>query len=181
MLKKAVIDIDNTLWHFCDVLYDQLRVKNPAVPAPEHWVNWDFWIQYFSEEDFWTAINQIHLNQDNDAHLPYNEAGEFLATLKNHNYHIVIASHRTEESYPQTKRWLSKHNLIFDSLHLSYDKIVLFDDTCHIVIDDSPYVLEKAIEKGIKVSGLSFPWNKTSQNNSLKLFNNLNGVLSFIL
>jgi len=181
MLKRAVIDIDNTLWHFCDVLYEQLRVNNPSVPSPDRWVNWDFWIHYCTEDEFWAAINRIHLNQDDDAHLPYDGAGEFLETLKNHNFHIVIASHRTTESYTQTKRWLRKHDLIFDELHCSSDKTVLFDEACNIVIDDSPYVLEKAIERGIKVCGLSFPWNKTSHNNGLKLFNNLNGVLNLIL
>lgn len=46
---------------------------------------------------------------------------------------------------------------------------------------DPPLVLWNKFEKGIKVAGLSFPWNKTSQNNGLKLFNNLNEVLDFIL
>jgi hypothetical protein len=181
MHKKAIVDIDNTLWHFCNVLHEQLKQNNLSVPNPELWVNWDFWMHYFSEEDFWAAINRIHLNQDDDAHLPYDGAGEFLETLKNHSFHVVIASHRTTESYIQTKRWLRKHDLIFDELHCSPDKTVLFDETCTIVIDDSPYVLEKALEKGIKASGLSFPWNKATQNNSLKLFSNLNEVLDFIL
>jgi hypothetical protein len=181
MLKKAVIDIDNTLWHFCDVLYEQLKAINQAMPSPAHWTHWDFWMHYCSEDKFFAAINHVHLNQDDDRHLPYEEAKEFLETLREHDFYIVIASHRTTESYTQTKRWLSKYDLIFDELHLSSDKTALFNETCHIVIDDSPFVLEKAIEKGIKVSGLSFPWNKASQNNGLKLFNNLNEVLDFIL
>jgi len=29
--KKAVIDIDNTLWHFCDVLFERLQKINEAI------------------------------------------------------------------------------------------------------------------------------------------------------
>lgn len=181
MLKKAVIDIDNTLWHFCDILYEQLKVIDPAVPGPDHWVDWDFWMRYCSEDEFWAAINRIHLNQDDDAHLPYGEAGEFLETLKNNNFHIVIASHRTTESYIQTKRWLIKYDLIFDELHCTSDKTLLFDEFCHIVVDDSPFVLEKASEKGIKASGLVFPWNRASMQNGFQLFTNLNEILRHLL
>jgi uncharacterized HAD superfamily protein len=181
MYKKAVIDIDNTLWHFCGVLYEELKANNSSIPNPNEWVDWDFWINYCSENEFWGAINQIHLNQDHDEHLPYPEAKEFLLQMKKQNYHIVIASHRITDSYIQTKRWLRKHGMIFDELHCTPDKTVLFDNTCAIVIDDSPFILEKAIERGIKVSGLSFPWNKISQNNGIKLFSNLNEVLGFIL
>jgi hypothetical protein len=28
MRKKAIVDIDNTLWHFCDALYEELRKIN---------------------------------------------------------------------------------------------------------------------------------------------------------
>jgi len=40
--KKAVIDIDNTLWHFCDVIYERLKKINSAMPTPDDWVEWDF-------------------------------------------------------------------------------------------------------------------------------------------
>lgn len=181
MLKKAIIDIDNTLWHFCGVLYEQLKTIAPAVPAPDHWVNWYFWMHYCSEDEFWAAINRIHLNQDDDAYMPYDEAGEFLGILKDHDFHITIASHRTAESFIQTKRWLRKHDLIFDELHCSPDKTLLFDESCFIVVDDSPFVLEKAVEKGVMASGLMFPWNRNNSNNGYRLFKTLNEVLGHIL
>ncbi len=181
MLKKAVIDIDNTLWHFCDVLYEELKKINVAIPPPDCWISWDFWMDYCSKEEFMTAIHHIQLNQDVDSHLPYSEAKSFLETLKDNDFHIVIASHRIPESLNQTKKWLLKHDLIFDELHLSYDKTVLFDETCHIVVDDAPFTLEKATEKGILASGLLFPWNRDHGNNGFKLFNNLDEVLRHVL
>ena len=156
-MKKAIIDIDNTLWHFCDVLYERLRKINKAIPGPHKWVEWDFWEEYCSKEDFIKAIDEIHLDQDNKKHIPYSESRDFLKTLKEHNFYIVIASHRTPESIEQTHRWLIKHDLMFDEIYLSHDKTVLFEEGCHIVVDDAPYILEKAAEKGAIASGLMFP------------------------
>jgi len=179
--KKAIVDIDNTLWHFCDVLYERLKKINETMPPPDYWVEWDFWENYCSKEEFICAIQDIQLNQDDERHLPYPEAKDFLATLKEHNFHIIIASHRTPESIEQTHRWLVKHELAFDEVHLSYDKTVLFDQSCDIVVDDSPHILEKAAEKGIIATGLLFPWNKLYSENGYILFNSLDDILRFIL
>jgi len=180
-MKKAVIDVDNTLWHFCDVLYERLKRINVSTPTPDGWTDWEFWERYCSEEDFLRVIEDIHLNQDDDEHLPYPEAREFLATLKKHDFYLIVASHRTPESREQTQRWLAKHDLVFDELHLSHDKTVLFEEGCHVVVDDAPYVLEKAVEKRIIASGLVFPWNKSNINNGYRLFSSLNEVLEYIL
>ena len=99
-MKKAVIDIDNTLWHFCDVLYERLRKINKAIPGPDNWVEWDFWEEYCSKEDFIKAIDEIHLNQDNERYLPYSESRDFLKTLKEHNFYIVVANKRKGKCPP---------------------------------------------------------------------------------
>lgn len=179
--KKTIIDIDNTLWHFCDALYERLKEINRAMPSPCHWVEWDFWEDYCSKEEFLNTIEDIHLNQDDDRHLPYHEARNFLATLKSHNFHIIIASHRSPNSIEQTSRWLIKHQLIFDEIHLSYDKTILIDSTCHAVVDDAPHILENAADKGVTASGLLFPWNKNHNNNGYQLFHSLNDILRYIL
>jgi hypothetical protein len=181
MQRKAVIDIDNTLWHFCDALHKELKKINSSMPSPDQWVEWDFWTNYFSEDEFMEAIHRIQLNQDNDSHLPYSEAQNFLCTLKDNSFHLVIASHRKPESQVQTEKWLKRHDLVFDDLHLSFDKTVLFDETCHLVVDDSPYTLQKAAEQGIFATGLIFPWNRGHWNNGYKLFDNLNKVLRHVL
>jgi hypothetical protein len=179
--KKAIVDIDNTLWHFCDFLYERLKKINETMPSPDYWIDWDFWEDYCSKEEFIRAIQDIQLNQDDERHLPYPEARDFLATLREHNFHIVIASHRTPASREQTHGWLVQHGLAFDEVHLSYDKTVLFDQSCDIVVDDSPHVLEKAVEKGIMAAGLRFPWNRHCTNNGYTLLENLNEILSHIL
>ncbi|MCX7914663.1 MAG: hypothetical protein N2511_08800, partial [Thermodesulfovibrionales bacterium] len=127
------------------------------MPTQDNWHSWDFWKHYLRAEDFYKVINKIHLKQD--VFGVYPDAGDFIKELKARNYKIIIASHREEQSRISTINWLLKHNLLFDELHLSYDKTVLFK-CCTIVIDDSPHVLEKAQKLNIIATGLEFPWNK---------------------
>jgi len=42
MIKKAIVDIDNTLWQFCDVFYEELKKINKDFPTTENWTHWDF-------------------------------------------------------------------------------------------------------------------------------------------
>ncbi|HXX79930.1 MAG TPA: hypothetical protein VEI46_00135, partial [Thermodesulfovibrionales bacterium] len=74
----------------------------------------------------------------------------------------------------------ARHGLAYDELHLSSDKTTLFART-DVVVDDSPYTLEKALESGVLGTGLLFPWNKPCADNGFRLFRNLNEVLQYIL
>jgi len=162
-------------------MYDRLKKINPDIPTPMQWNQWDFYEPYCSEEQFLAVINDIHQNQDHDDHIPYPEAGNFLETLKERDYYIIIASHRSPVFTVQTERWLQKHGLLYDDLHLSHHKTELFDMSTAVVVDDSPQVLEKAVENGSLATGLSFPWNRAFSGNGFRLCDNLNGVLDCIL
>jgi hypothetical protein len=179
--KKAVVDIDNTLWHFCDALYQELKIVNKDFPAPETWTDWDLWEGYCSEDDFLKAVNAVHLNQHSEQYLPYPEAEDFLIALKEHHYHITIASHRSPDYRRQTETWLKNNRLVYDELHLSFNKTRLFAAAPDLVVDDSPQVLEKAAEYGLRATGLLFPWNQAYANNGFTLFNNLNEILIYVL
>jgi hypothetical protein len=181
MSKTAIVDIDNTLWHFCDALYVELSKANKAFPTPDNWTCWDLWEGYCTKDDFFRAVNAIHFNQDSDTYLPYPEAKGFLSSLKENGYHITIASHRSPAYRGQTERWLDQHALVYDELHLSFNKTLLFDTLTSVVVDDAPQVLEKAVESGAMATGLLFSWNRTYANNGFRLFNNLDDVLSHIL
>jgi hypothetical protein len=179
--KRAIVDIDNTLWHFCDAFYEELKKINRNFPTPDSWTHWDLWEGYCSEYDFYEAVNAIHSNQHSDSYLPYPEAKDFLIALKERDYHITIASHRSPDYRKQTIKWLETHGLVYDELHLSFQKTQLFTESTDVVVDDSPHVLEKALEKGVMATGLLFPWNQECADNGFKLFNNLNEILRYIL
>ena len=181
MNKTAIIDIDNTLWQFCDAFYEDLRKINPNFPHPENWKNWDIWEGYCTEQDFYNAVNAIHQNQDSPKFQPYPEARDFLSGLKQNNYHITIASHRSAEYMGQTVRWLKKHGLVYDEIHLSHHKTTLFNDSTDVVVDDAPQVLEKAVESGALATGLLFPWNSAYRDNGFRLYSNLSQILDVIL
>jgi hypothetical protein len=178
--KIAIIDIDNTLWQFSDAFYRELKNINADFPAPDRWCTYDIWEGYCSVEDFMTAINTIHHHQNSDRYQPYPESRDFLSSLREQGFHIIIASHRTPETRQPTERWLARHGLRYDELHLSLDKTVLFPKA-DIVVDDSPLTLEKAIESGALGAGLQFPWNRAYASNGFRLFQNLHEVLDYIL
>lgn len=180
MSRTAIIDIDNTLWQFSDAFYQELRKTNRNVPTPDQWTDYDTLGAYCSVEEFVAAIQAIHHNQDSDLYQPYPEARGFLSALRDHGFHVIIASHRTPATRPPTERWLARHGLVHDALHLSLDKTVLFPGA-DIVVDDSPLTLEKAIECGIRAAGLSFPWNRSCANNGFRLFHDLDEVLDYLL
>jgi hypothetical protein len=107
---------------------------------------------------------------------PYPGAPVFLSSLKDMGLHIIIASHREKGTLDATARWLRANKLLFDEIHLSYDKTALFDD-CWCVIDDSPFTLQKAERAGILGAGLKMPWNETGD---FFLFDDLKEVLQFL-
>jgi hypothetical protein len=178
--KIAIIDIDNTLWQFSDAFYLKLKKINKNFPTPDHWCRYDIWEGYCSIEDFIVAINSIHNNQDDDQYQPYPESQDFLSSLKDHGFHIILASHRVPTTKHPTERWLNRHRLPYDELHLSLNKTVLFPKA-DVVVDDSPLTLEKAIECGALGAGLLFPWNKAYVSNGFRLFQNLDEVLDYII
>ena len=181
MTKTAFVDIDNTLWQFCDVFYEELRQINPAFPSIENWTHWDLWEGYCTKQDFYKVVNNIHSRQDSDDYRPYPEAGPFLSALKEQGYHITIASHRSPEFMTQTERWLKKHGLFYDDIHLSYRKTMIISSETGVVVDDAPVVLEAAVDKGVFATGLLFPWNRAYSNNGFRLCSNLDEVLDGII
>ena len=178
-MSLAIIDIDNTLWQFCDAFYGELKKVNSAFPTVEQRDTWDFFAGYCTEEQFLAAVDAVHVKQDSDEHQPYPEAKGFLRSLKEQGYRIVIASHRRKEMQGPTERWLKKHELVYDGLHLSFDKAVLFDKAA-VVVDDAPQTLEKAVAIGAVGAGLLFPWNRSSSGNGFGLFGNLDEVMVYI-
>src|SRR5512140_3286519 len=171
-MKIAVVDIDNTLWQFCDAFYEELRKLNAAFPRVAQWTTWSFFEGYCTEEQFMAAVDAVHCRQDSDQYRPYPEAKGFLRSLREEGYRVVIASHRRVEMQGPTERWLKKHELQYDDLHLSFDKTVLFENAA-VVVDDAPHTLEKAVALRAIGAGLLFPWNRNYAGNGFGLFNNL--------
>lgn len=173
-MRKLIVDIDNTLWDLAPVLYERMRKVSPALSPPSEWHEFELWKKYVSPKIFYDLVRDIHMDQG--MFTPYRDAGPFLTSLKEIGFHIIIASHRVKETLNATARWLQAHNLVFDEIHLSYDKTVLFD-TCWGIVDDSPFILYKAKAAGIVGVGLEMPWNK---HEDYPLFANLAEILQYL-
>jgi FMN phosphatase YigB (HAD superfamily) len=173
-VKKIIVDIDNTLWDFASVFYERIRKVNPDFSPPEGWHTFDFWKAYISPKQFYKIIRDIHMDQYRFS--PYPLAEQFLLSLKENSFYIIIASHREKGTFDVTARWLNQNNLIFDELHISYDKTILFKE-CLAIVDDSPITLEKAAKAGIIGVGLRMPWNERED---YILFDNLTEVLQYL-
>ncbi|MDA8125224.1 MAG: hypothetical protein M0009_08570 [Deltaproteobacteria bacterium] len=180
MSKTAIVDIDNTLWQFSDAFYRELKKINEHFPSPADWRRYDIWEGYCSLATFREAIGRVHHDQDSDRHQPYPEARAFLRSLRAQGFYVIIASHRSPETLPPTEKWLMRHGLDYDELHLSFDKTVLFSRAA-VVVDDSPATLEKAVAGGVLGTGLLFPWNRACAGNGFRLFENLDEVRDYIL
>jgi hypothetical protein len=180
MKKTAIIDIDNTLWQFCDAFYLELKKINANFPTPDKWSVFNFYEDYCTDEEFFAAISAVHNKQDSDQYQPYPEARPFLSSLREQGFDIIIASHRKSDTRPQTERWLARHELPYDELNLSFDKTALFD-RADVLVDDSPQTLDKAVKSGVLAAGLLFPWNRAYASNGVGLFQDLNGVLEYIM
>jgi hypothetical protein len=171
---KCIVDIDNTFWPFAPVLYRCLREISPAILPIEKWGAWRFWGKEMDTETFYGVLKKIHMMQEEFA--PYDDAKQFLRSLKEMGFRVLIASHREREAYGPTARWLMKYELAFDELHIVKDKSILFEGAFGIV-DDSPITLAKAKGAGLVTTGLLFPWNEGL---GYTLFESLPEVLTYI-
>jgi hypothetical protein len=173
-MKKIIVDIDNTLWNLAPVFFKYLKRYNPEIPVEDLERVERRLKGYIPREDLLEVLKEIHMRQDE--FVPFPEAREFLSSLRDMGFYIIIASLRDEEARGATERWLKNHDLTYDELHLSDDKSVLFGDAWGI-IDDSIWTLDKAAQTGIVRTGLLNVWNA---NRGHPLFPSLKEVLAYL-
>ena len=173
-MEKIIVDVDNTLWDLAPVLYERMREVSPDLPPAAQWREWDFWRSYIKPQAIYSILDAIHMEQERFR--PFDDAGEFLSGLKEMGFSIIVASHRRQEALDPAERWLRMNGLVYDEIHLSYDKTVLFHD-CWGVVDGSPETLNKARDAGIVRAGLRNPWNEAEDH---PLFENLGQITEYL-
>ncbi len=174
VIKRIIVDIDNTLWDLAPELWERLHEIYPDLPQRS---DPDRWAKFAEEVDrhlVYKILRDIHLMQD--SFIPYPESAWFLHSLREKGCYVIIASHRLPETMEPTLTWLRKYDLVYDELYLSFDKSVLFADCC-AVVDDSPLILDKAAKFGIVRAGLVNEWNARSGH---PLFRTLREILGYL-
>jgi len=176
---KAVIDVDNTLCEYSFVLYDELNKINEEIPLPIDWNDWNFYKGIITDKEFYKAADLAQNRIMECNAVP--GAKEFLAALSNLGFEIVIASHRQNESKLLLEKWLMKNEMKYDSIHISFDKTVLFDDnSVHLVVEDSPIIIKEACKRGIKTIGIRRPWNKHLEEQNLFMINDYTILFPYV-
>jgi hypothetical protein len=72
-----------------------------------------------------------------------------------------VTSHRQDRCHAATAQWLERIGLEHDELYCSFDKVSrCVELNIDVLIDDSPYNLQQAIEAGIRAATIQHPWNE---------------------
>lgn len=176
--QLAVVDVDSTLCDFSSVLYQELCRIDPASPNPSNWIEWDFWEPIMSKNEFYLAVEKAQKRLSETPMIP--GANEAVKTLYK-NYFVTISSHRSQKQISVLDKWLFGNGIPYDKIHLTYDKTELFGETgMRVVIDDSPIVLQAALDNDLVALGLRYPWNASMDEHGALLFDSMFDVAQYM-
>lgn len=152
------IDIDSTLhdyWPcFASIAQDRFGVSLPY----ESQKTWG--IAQLRKEQLRWCIEQTHTETHVLSAQPYPGAVEIVNRWSAMGHSVHIASHRSTDTRPHTEQWLADIGLKYDELHCTDAKVPLLADLgAGLLIDDSPYNLEGALEHGMRAATIRHPWN----------------------
>lgn len=173
----AIVDVDNILHPFHDHLYKLLKEVSADIPDWRLWNTWDFYRNYITKKSFYRICDSLHAAQESLP--PYNES-KYLLNYLYDRYYVIIASHRQETNKIYLINWLDKYKLRFDDIYCGSDKTRLFNNDVSLVIDDSPIVLQAAIDLELDWCGLLYPWNEDiNKRYKNRLFKNLKELIRY--
>jgi len=155
---RIAIDIDSTLHHYWDVL-SEISLRRFGVELPyEEQFTWG--ITRLRDDQLALCIEESHSDEKILAGRPYAGAVEAIRGWSRHGHFIHVTSHRAACCAPATARWLDEMGVPVDDLCCSYDKISrCVEIEIDLLIDDSPFNLAAAIERGIATATIVHPWN----------------------
>jgi uncharacterized HAD superfamily protein len=156
---RIAIDIDSTLHHYWDQLAAFAR-KRFGVDLPyENQVTWQ--IERLKPEQIAACVRWTHESEQIQAATPYPGAVEALARWHDAGHFIHITSHRDTGAHDATTAWLDAHDVPYDELYCSYDKVSkCVEIGIDVLIDDSPVNLQRALDQGIAAATIAHPWNR---------------------
>jgi uncharacterized HAD superfamily protein len=157
--KRIAIDIDSTLHHYWDVLSAAAR-KRFGIDLPyDEQHTWG--VTRLKEHQFLVCVAETHCERAILAGKPYPGAVETVNGWHEDGHFIHVTSHRTGAALEATDRWLHAIGLQFDDLRCDAGKVGRCQELgIDLLIDDSPLVLEQAIDAGIQVATIVHPWNR---------------------
>lgn len=158
-MARIAIDIDSTLHHYWDLFRSVVNERFGVDLAYEQQTDWG--ISRLQKEQLQEAVRETHSDENIAAAEPYPGAAEAVRAWHADGHWIHVTSHRADGCAPATARWLEEHDIPFDDLHCSWDKITRCVELgIDVLVDDSPVNLGRAREHGILGATLWHPWNQ---------------------
>jgi uncharacterized protein len=152
------LDIDSTLHHYWDLL-DRISQDRFGVELPyETQETWG--ITLLERDQLVACVEESHNDENVLGAEPYPGAVETVKAWSKQGHWIHVTSHRSNNAREATEAWLEKIGMPYDDLHCSYDKVTRCKELgVHVLVDDSPVNLERAIEEGMLGATIIHPWN----------------------
>ncbi len=157
-MARIAIDIDSTLHHYWDLL-ERIAKERYGIALPyaeQH--GWG--ITVLEQDQVAACIAETHSEENILGAEPYPGAVETVKAWSEDGHWIHVTSHRAEQTYEPTARWLAAIGLPYDDLHCSYDKISRCVELgIDVLVDDSPVNIAGAREHDILAASIEHPWN----------------------
>jgi len=178
MKSIAIVDVDETLFGFNDALRECALSHGYPFPTMKECTHWNAIYDFIPKDEVIKLFDHIHEHQCD--YPPFPDAKDFLKFMKKH-FFVIIASHRHPDHAPMLIEWLKVHDLIYNTVNVSFDKTRLFvSPSVKVVVDDRDETLRIAMDKGIVAVGLRRPWNQNSKDRDYLLFESLPEIQEYI-
>ncbi|MGM0420512.1 MAG: 5' nucleotidase, NT5C type [Bacillota bacterium] len=166
---------EENIWHQYIINHfgaNTARVKNTynfyeAYNVPAEKLD-DFFAEY--KEEIFSSVE------------PFQEAIDFLQTLKQQGHKIILITARDEKFRQVTETWLKKHGFPFDKLYHAEDKAPLAQkEDIKLFVDDNKDNAQAISEKGIPVLLFNREHNQDADSTCFKArVNNWQEIKEFI-
>jgi hypothetical protein len=158
-VARIALDIDSTLHHYWDLLQRVVRERYGIDLPYEEQRDWG--IMAIERDALIHCVEETHSDENIAAGVPYPGAVEAVRTWHGRGHWIHVTSHRRRGTAAATAAWLDSIGMPYDDLHCSFDKVSRCVELgIHVLVDDSPANLVRALEAGIVAATILHPWNE---------------------
>lgn len=156
MPKRAIVDVDATLWDMYGPVKRILEDKhNISMGEPDEW---DYHRGYVTDDQFYAAVRQVHAGQLE--HEPYPGAQDLFSALDAQGYEVIVASHRRSQTADVMALWLAANDLLpYTGIYCGGEKHFLMG-AGDLVIDDRPDTIVYAQSVGAQALSLTYAYNQ---------------------
>jgi len=156
---NIAIDIDSTLHHYWDAFAAAAKRRFGVDLPYGDQQSWS--VDLLRPEQLKACVEETHEPAQVLAAEPYPGAVAVVRRWHEAGHWIHITSHRASDAHTCTAQWLERIGLPYDDLYCSQDKITRARELgIHVLVDDSPVNIQRAIEAGMVAATIIHPWNR---------------------